>query len=190
MPTSAVWYLALLGAFILERGFELHLSAKNARWAFRKGGHETGQLHYRAMTVLHACFFAACGLELVWRRPHFPGAVGWAALGVTALGQVLRYWSILTLGRRWNTRVIVLPETSPVVAGPYRYIRHPNYLAVCLELAALPAVHGLFFTSLVFSVANALLLRVRIRTEEAALGSHYEVAFAHTPRFVPGARHD
>jgi len=85
--------------------------------------------------------------------------------------QALRWWCIVTLGPRWNTRVIVVPGLAPVVAGPYRVLRHPNYLAVAVEGAALPLVHGCWITAVSFTVANALLLRVRIRVENEALAS-------------------
>ncbi len=100
--------------------------------------------------------------------------------------QALRYWAIATLGWRWNTRIVVVPGTAPVTAGPYRWVRHPNYVAVIAEMIALPLVHGAWLTALVFSVGNALLLRVRIRAEEQALGEPWQHAFAGRPRFVPG----
>ena len=110
---------------------------------------------------------------------------GFVALALALVAQALRYWAITTLGPRWNTRVIVLPEAEPVTGGPYRFIRHPNYVAVVLELAVLPLVHGAWLTALVFTVGNALLLRVRIRVEEEALGAHYAKSFSNTPRMLP-----
>jgi methyltransferase len=93
------------------------------------------------------------------------------------------------LGERWNTRIIVVPGAGPVTTGPYRFIRHPNYVAVVLEMACIPLAHGAWLTALVFSVANALLLTVRIRAEEAALGHPWSLAFADKHRFVPGGPH-
>ncbi|HSK74829.1 MAG TPA: isoprenylcysteine carboxylmethyltransferase family protein, partial [Thermoanaerobaculia bacterium] len=91
---------------------------------------------------------------------------------------------------RWTTRIVVLPGVAPVTGGPYRFLRHPNYLAVILEILALPLVHTAWITALVFSLANALLLRVRIRAEEEGLArlSDYEAAFSGRPRLVPGGR--
>ena len=100
--------------------------------------------------------------------------------------QALRYWAIATLGWRWNTRIVVVPGAAPVTAGPYRWVRHPNYVAVIAEMLALPLVHGAWLTAAVFSLGNALLLRVRIRAEEQALGTSWQQAFAGRPRFVPG----
>ena len=106
-----------------------------------------------------------------------------------ARAQGLRYWAIASLGDRWNTRIIVLPDAAPVTRGPYRFVRHPNYLAVVVEIACLPLIHGAWFTALAFSLGNAALLYVRVRSEEAALGARYATAFAHRPRFVPEVHH-
>lgn len=175
-------FLALLG---LERGLELALSRRNAARAFARGGVEAGRGHYRVMVAFHLAFLAACALEPWLAARPFPGALGFAALAVALGAQALRYWAILTLGWRWNSRIIVVPGMAPVTGGPYRWVRHPNYVAVALELAAVPLVHGAWLSALVFSLGNALLLRVRIRAEERALGELYAAAFAHRPRFLP-----
>jgi methyltransferase len=95
----------------------------------------------------------------------------------------------MTLKERWNTRVIVLPHSEPVRSGPYRYVRHPNYLAVVIELFCVPMMMGAFWTAAIFGVGNAVLLFVRIRVEEQALGATWEQAFFNKGRFFPGARH-
>jgi len=186
MVTSVRLYLALLALVALERGVELVLSARNARLARTRGGVETGHGHYPVMAVFHGAFLAACALEVVLLQRPFPGALGWVALGVVLAAQALRYWAIATLGWRWNTRIVVVPGAAPVTAGPYRFVRHPNYVAVIAEMLALPLVHGAWLTALVFSAGNAWLLRVRIRAEEHALGEPWRDAFAGRPRFVPG----
>jgi methyltransferase len=186
MVTSVQLYLGLLLAVALERGVELVLSARNARLARARGGVETGQGHYPVMAVFHGVFLLACALEVVLLHRPFPGAVGWVALAVVLAAQSLRYWAIATLGWRWNTRIVVVPGAAPVTGGPYRFVRHPNYVAVIAEMVALPLVHGAWLTALVFSLGNVWLLRVRIRAEEHALGAPWEQAFAGRPRFVPG----
>jgi methyltransferase len=179
-------YLAFLVLLAAERLFELRLSHRNARASFARGGVEVGRAHYRVMTALHTAFLLCCALEVVgWRRP-FPGALGVLALLGALASQGLRYWAIATLGARWNTRVIFVPDERPVVAGPYRWVRHPNYVAVIAEIALVPLVHGAWVTAVAFTIANAALLAVRIRTEERALGGSYAVAFAGRPRFIPG----
>ena len=120
---------------------------------------------------------AAAGLlvgalaEAWLRRPDVPSLLAWSMLALVLASQALRWWCIATLGRRWNTRVIVVPGLAPVTAGPYRFLRHPNYVAVVVEGVALPLVHAAWITAVVFTVLNAGLLAVRIRTEDAALNT-------------------
>jgi methyltransferase len=183
----AYWpFLALLLLTAGERVAELLLSRRNARRAFARGGVEVGQRHYRFMVVFHTLFLVACLVEGALRP--FPGTLGFLALAGALAAQALRWWAIGTLGDRWNVRVIVVPDALPVVGGPYRFVRHPNYVAVALELACLPLVHGAWLTALVFTLGNALLMIVRIRVEEQALGRRWADAFAQKPRFVPGGR--
>ena len=183
---SSLWlYTGLIALVGLERLVELRLSKRNAQWAFARGGKEYGLAHYRFMTVFHTAFLIACVVEPWWLARPFPSPWGYGFLFLALAAQGLRYWAITTLGSRWNTRVIVLPEAEPVTGGPYRFIRHPNYVAVVLELMVLPLVHGAWLTAVVFTVINALLLRVRVRVEEEALGPRYASSFANTPRLVP-----
>jgi len=170
VPTSAVAYLGLLALVACQRIAELRLSRGNAGKAFARGGIEHGRGHFPAMAVLHATFLCSCALEVVVLRRPFPGALGWIALAVFLLAQGLRYWAIASLGDRWNVRVIVVPGEPRIVRGPYRFLRHPNYLAVAMEMIALPLVHGAYLTAIVFSTLNAAVLRLRIRVEESALG--------------------
>lgn len=168
---SAWAYTALVGMVALERLAELIVSRRNAVWSFARGGVEHGRGHWPAMVVLHTAFLAACPAE-VWAldRPFVP-AVGWPALGLVVAAQGLRWWCIATLGRQWNTRVIVVPGLARVAAGPYRLLPHPNYVAVVVEGLALPLVHGAWMTAVGFTALNAALLAVRIRAEDAALGA-------------------
>jgi methyltransferase len=191
-PGGASWglaaYLAFLLAVAAERIFELVLSRKNASRLLARGGVELGQTHYRVMKQVHTLFLISCAVEATLLPRHFPEVVGAMAL-LGALGaQALRYWAIRTLGERWSTRVIVLPGVEPVTTGPYRFIKHPNYLAVIAEMVCIPLVYGAWMTAVVFSAANALLLAVRIRTEEQALGATWSQAFEGARRFVPGGR--
>lgn len=181
-------FLGYMGLLVAERLLELVLSKRNAARAFARGGVETGQGHYRVMVVFHTLFLGACVAEVFLLDRPFPGAWGWAALGGAVVAQGLRYWAITTLGDRWNSRIIVVPGATPVTGGPYRFLRHPNYVAVVLELLCVPLIHGAWVTAVVFSVGNAALLFVRIRAEEAALGAAYAREFAHRPRFIPEVR--
>lgn len=185
---SAAPYLAFLALLALERGGELLLSRRNARRAIARGAVEIGAPHFRAMAAVHALFLVSCAVEGSLRP--FPGAAGWVFLAIALAAQALRYWAIGTLGDRWNVRILVIPGAAPVTGGPYRFVRHPNYAAVLLEMLFVPLIHGAWVTAAVFSLANAALLRVRIRAEERALGESWAQAFAQLPRFVPsGSSH-
>jgi methyltransferase len=188
MVTSRWAYVVFVGLLAVERLVELAVSRRNARRAFAEGAVEAGRAHFRVMAAMHAAFLVACPLEVFAFRRAFPGAAGWLCLAGAILAQGLRYWAIFTLGNRWNVRIIVRPGAELVTKGPYRYIRHPNYVAVAMEGVFVPLVHGAWMTAVVFTAANALLLRVRIRAEEAALGARYAAAFRERPRFLPGLR--
>jgi methyltransferase len=189
MVTSAALYLAFLGLLYAERLVELIVSRRNARLAFAAGGTETGRGQYAVMVVVHALFPLACAAEVVALHRPFPGALGLAALALALASQAVRWWAAATLGPRWNTRIIVVPGTRPVTAGPYRHVRHPNYLAVMIEAFSVPLIHGAWVTAVAFVLANAVLLAVRIPVEESALGEEYSRVFAGRPRFTPGGRH-
>lgn len=167
---SLAWYVALVGATALERLAELVVSARNARWSFARGGVESGRGHFPAMVALHTGLLLACVAE-AWLadRPFLPW-LGWPMLVLVLASQGLRWWCIATLGPRWNTRVIVVPGLPLVARGPYRWLRHPNYVAVVVEGFALPLVHSCWVTAVAFTVLNAVLLaRFRIPAEERAL---------------------
>lgn len=186
---SAGLFVALCAAIGLERLVELALSRRHAARAFARGGIEVGRGHLGAMVAMHATFLVAAPLEVVLlRRPLLP-LLAVPSLAVVAMAMALRYWCILTLRERWNTRVIVVPGEEAVVAGPYRWLRHPNYLAVIAEIAALPLVHTAWITSVVWSALNACVLSVRIRVEEEALTRHaaYGARLGAMPRLLPGA---
>ncbi|MEJ1110934.1 MULTISPECIES: isoprenylcysteine carboxyl methyltransferase family protein [unclassified Kribbella] len=163
------WYVVLVVLVGFERVAELVVSLRNAKWSFAQGGVESGRGHYPFMVVLHTALLAGCLVEAL-ERPFIP-LLGWTMLAVLLLSQGLRWWCITVLGRQWNTRVIVVPGLRLVARGPYRWLRHPNYVAVVAEGIALPLVHTAWVTALVFTVLNIPLLAVRIRTEEAALNA-------------------
>jgi methyltransferase len=167
--TSVGWYLLLVAAVACERLAELVVSKRNASWSMSRGGVESGRGHYPFMVVLHTGLLAGCALEVLWADPPFLPWLGWPMLALVVGSQALRWWCISTLGPRWNTRVIVVPGLPLVTGGPYRWFRHPNYVAVVVEGFALPLVHTAWVTALVFTVLNIPLLAVRLRDEERAL---------------------
>ncbi|MGW0936658.1 isoprenylcysteine carboxyl methyltransferase family protein [Streptomyces sp. NPDC002666] len=166
-----IWYTALVLAVAGERLAELAVALRNTRWALARGGTESGRGHYPAMVALHTALLAGCLAEAgLADRPFLP-LLGWTMVAVVVAAQALRWWCIRALGHRWNTRVIVVPGLPLVTGGPYRLLRHPNYVAVAAEGLALPLVHGAWVTAAVFTVLNGALMAVRVRCEEAALAS-------------------
>ncbi|MGW7567931.1 isoprenylcysteine carboxyl methyltransferase family protein [Streptomyces tendae] len=163
------WYALLVLAVAAERLAELVVARRNAAWTLARAGVEHGRGHYPVMVALHTGLLACCLLEpLLADRPFLP-ALGWPMLALALLAQALRWWCIATLGPYWNTRVIVVPGARLIGAGPYRFLRHPNYVAVVVEVAALPLVHSAWLTAAAFTAANAMLLTVRLRCENTAL---------------------
>ncbi len=165
---SLVYFVGLVAAVGLERTAELVVSWRNAAWAFARGGIEYGAGHYPVMVAVHSGLLLAAPLE-VWLLGRAVPSWWWVAALAVAAAQVLRWTCIRTLGRQWNTRVIVVPGLPLVRSGPYRYVSHPNYVAVVVEVAALPLVHGAWVSALVFSALNAALLHTRVRAENRAL---------------------
>jgi methyltransferase len=163
----ALLFLAV-GFIALQRLLELGLARRNERWVRSRGAVERGSGHYPVIVAVHVSWLAAVLVEGWWRGPEL-SALWPLWLGLFLAAQALRYWSIASLGRMWNTRILVIPGARPVRKGPYRYFPHPNYVAVVIELFTVPAIFGAWVTAVLFSVLNALVLVVRIRTEERAL---------------------
>jgi methyltransferase len=166
---SRVAYAVFVGLVAVERLVELGLSRRHAAWSMAQGGVEHGRGHYPVMVVLHVALLAGCLLEpWVAGRPFLPW-LGGPALAVVAACQLMRWWCVASLGSHWNTRVITVPGMRLVAVGPYRWLRHPNYAAVVAEGIALPLVHTAWVTAAAFTLVNLLLLRERVRVEDAAL---------------------
>ncbi|MEO8275167.1 MAG: isoprenylcysteine carboxylmethyltransferase family protein [Thermoanaerobaculia bacterium] len=182
------FFLLLVALVTIERVFEMALSLRNARRARALGAVEgESRGFYLLMVVAHVVFLAAGPIEvLLFERPFIP-PIAIVATWIVVLTMALRYWAIVTLGDRWNTRVLVVPGAAAVASGPYRFVRHPNYVAVVLEVAALPLVHCAWLTALLATVANALLLVARIRHEERALEAtgNYRERLAGRARLLP-----
>jgi len=156
--------VVILSLVTLERLFELWLSKRNTWRLLAEGAREYGAAHYPQIVAVHALWLAS----LWWLAPGRPVDGFW--LGMYVLLELARIWVLATLGRRWTTRIIVLPGAPLVARGPYRLVKHPNYLVVVGEIAVLPLVFGLWPIALVFSLLNAAVLAIRIREENRALG--------------------
>ncbi|MBZ5494919.1 MAG: hypothetical protein LAP85_00830 [Acidobacteriia bacterium] len=177
-------FTALLSLLILQRILELVLAERNLRWIVARGGKEWGRRGYPVIVAVHTLFYISLALEWHYRSRGWNSA--WPLwLGLLLSAQLLRLWAIRTLGRYWNTRVIAVPGMQPVAEGPYRFIRHPNYVAVITEMLTIPVLCGAYFTAAVFSLANALVLAQRIPEEERALEQASGAPLRYLPRFFP-----
>ena len=155
----------LLLAFVtLERIAELFIARANTQALMARGAREVAPGHYFMIVALHSAWLATLWIY----GPAQPVNPAW--LTVFGILQVLRFWTLATLGRRWTTRIIVIPGETLVRNGPYRFLAHPNYLVVIGEIAVLPLCFGLVWTALTFSLLNLAVLSIRIRAESAALG--------------------
>jgi methyltransferase len=157
--------IVVLGLVTAQRLGELVLANRNTRALRARGAVEIGAGHYPLIVALHAAWLAGLW-ALAWNRP-----VNLAWLCLFIILQLLRVWVIASLGRRWTTRIIILPGETLVRRGPYRFVSHPNYMVVAGEMAVLPLVFGLGAYALAFSLLNAAVLFVRIRAENRALAS-------------------
>jgi methyltransferase len=163
------WFIVLILAVGIERLAELVVSRRNAAWSLARGGFEVAAGQFPIMVVLHVGLLLGSVLEVLLRRPAFVPALGFPMLALVLAANGLRWWCIAVLGHQWSTRVIVVPGMGRVTRGPYRLLRHPNYVAVVVEGFALPLVHSAWITATLFTVANAALLVARIRAEDQAL---------------------
>jgi methyltransferase len=156
--------LIILVLVTLQRLGELWLSNRNTRRLLAQGAREHGRSHYPLIVAVHTTWLAT----LWWLAPMRSIDGFWLAIFVML--ELARIWVLASLGERWTTRIIVLPDVPLVRRGPYRFVNHPNYLVVIGEIAVLPLVFGLWQVALVFTVLNAAVLWARIREENRALG--------------------
>ena len=157
--------VAILALVTLQRFAELPWANANTRRLRAAGGREASPGHYPLIVVIHAAWLAS----LWWLAPGRPVNLPFLALFV--LIEFGRFWVLATLGRRWTTRIIVVPGETLVRSGPYRFLNHPNYVVVAAEIALLPLVFGLWEVALAFTILNAIVLAIRIRAEARALES-------------------
>lgn len=154
-----------------ERILELIISQRNLRWSFNQGGIEFGRSHYKYMVVIHVGLLGGCLVEVWMTRPEFYPLLSWTMFALAMGSQALRWWCILTLGKRWNTLVVIIPGLPVITNGPYRWLKHPNYLAVVIEGVALPMVGFAWRTAIIFTFLNIFVLAARLRVENKALAT-------------------
>ena len=159
--------IAILG---IQRLIELLIARRNERIVKSNGAREYDQKGYKLIVLMHIAFF----ISLISEYVSFGKTLNhyWIPLVILfLLAQALRYWAITSLGYYWNTKILVTPNTSPISRGPYKYIRHPNYLAVIVEIAVIPLIFSCYLTSIIFTILNLIVLRRRIQIEEHALST-------------------
>lgn len=180
------WFLLFWGFLMIQRLTEVRIAKSNEQKLRRKGAVEAGKEHYKWMVLLHASFFVVFFLEVALMDARPPS---WRMIPfiLFLIAQVIRVWVISSLGVYWNTKILLLPGANVIAKGPYRFMRHPNYTVVSLELFVIPLIFGAFFTAALFTILNILMLRVRIPAEEKALMelTDYEKSHGQKQRFFP-----
>ncbi len=155
-------FFTLIFFVIILRVAELFHSRRNEKWLRANSAVEYGQKHYLFIVLLHTLFIASMIAEyLVWG-----GRVNYYLLGIFIVLIVFKIWTLASLGKYWNTKIFRVPGVTLVKKGPYKYFRHPNYFIVICEIAIIPSIFHLYYTALVFTILNILMLSVRIREEE------------------------
>jgi methyltransferase len=180
------WFIFFWSFLILQRLGEVRIASSNEKKLRSKGAVEAGQGHYKWMVLMHASFFVVLFIEVLVLGANPPS---WWLIPFVLflLAQVIRVWAISSLGMYWNTKILLLPGATVVAKGPYRFIRHPNYTVVTVELFVIPLIFGAFYTAILFTLLNILMLRVRIPAEEKALMelTDYEKSHGQKHRFFP-----
>lgn len=171
---AMTFFLFFMIFVICQRLVELQIAKKNESWMKARGGIEVANNHYKWFLVLHTSFFIILALEVYVQSFQHTLTINWIFLVLFMLTQVGRVWCILSLGKFWNTKIIVLPNVVLLKKGPYRWLKHPNYLIVMIELFIIPIMFHAYFSAIIFSTFNILLLMIRIPAEEAALEGFIE----------------
>lgn len=165
-----IYFYLIITFIICQRLVELYIARKNEKWMLARGGIEVGNEHYKLFILLHVTFF----IILIYEVHNIVTAQSVAFniyfFFLFVIAQIMRVWCIVSLGKFWNTKIIVLPKVVKIKKGPYKYMKHPNYLIVFVELFTIPAMFGAYITAILFPILHLLLLTIRIPAEDRALG--------------------
>lgn len=175
------FFLIIISIVIIQRIVELAVAKRNERWMRSQGAFEAGAEHYPVMVMMHVAFFVSLIMEVtLLDRPL--SSIWYILLLIFLMAQVMRIWCLTSLGKYWNTKILVVPGSDVIRQGPYKWLRHPNYVIVSIEILVLPLLFGAYFTAFVYSLLNIWMLSVRIPTEEKALrnATNYEEKFSLT----------
>jgi methyltransferase len=187
LPPSVTAYLLVVGAVAMLRFAELAISARHRRVLAAGGATAVYEPHFRWMALLHTAILVGAAGEVVGLRRPFIPALAVPALALLIAATWTRWWVIQTLGRHWNVGVMDSTRQGVVDTGPYRWVRHPNYTAVFIELLALPLVHTAWITAIAGTVAHVAVLRARVAVEDRVLLANveYQARMGRKPRFLP-----
>lgn len=171
-------FLIVIMLVLIQRVTELFIAKRNEKKLRAQGAYEVGAAHYPYMLALHCGFFISLITEVLWLGTS-PSRYILVLGGFFVVVQMLRVWCLASLGSFWNTKIIILPSAQVVKKGPYQFLRHPNYMIVCLEIVLLPLMFSAYITAVIFTLLNVAMLRVRIPVEERALieATNYEEKF-------------
>lgn len=163
-------FILLVAAVIFQRLYELRISKRNTALLISEGGIELGAKHYKYIVMLHVLFILSMIAEYAYRSTTGNlNQISYLFLVLFVVLQAARFWVLNTLGKYWSTRIVRVPGTALIVSGPYRFVRHPNYIIVALEIFCIPMIFGLIYTAVAFTLLNAAMLAVRIREENRAI---------------------
>jgi len=188
MDVSVIAYLALLLAVAALRIVELRISKTHQKQIVADGGSKVTDPKFVWMVALHTAVLIGAAVEVVFLRRPFLPVLAAISFAVFVFANVVRWWVIRTLGEHWNVQIMDSTKLGVITTGPFRYVRHPNYAAVFVEMLFLPLIHTAWITALATSAAYSIALAMRIRTEETVLMANpeYRAAMGHKPRFLPG----
>lgn len=171
-------FIVVVLIVVAQRLIELVVARRNEKWMIQQGGYEVGRSHYPMMIMLHSSFFIFLILEVLLMNRDLSRFFVFL-LVLFLLTQAGRLWCLLSLGKLWNTKIMIIPGINVVKKGPYRFLKHPNYVIVGIELIILPLLFNAYFTAIIFTLLNLWMLSVRIPIEEKALkeATNYSTQF-------------
>jgi len=163
-----MYFIIFILFFILQRLSELYIARKNEKWLLEQGAIEYGQSHYPFIVALHTLFIVSIIVEYLLRGSP---PISWIFLALFIVVLLFKFWALSSLGKYWNTKIYRIPGVYPIKKSPYKFLKHPNYMEVVCEIAIIPLVFHLYYTAIVFTILNAAMLTVRIKTENRVWAS-------------------
>jgi len=188
MPLSVILFVVLLLAVAAMRIFELRISKRHQQDMAARGACKVKDPNFRWMAMFHTLVLITAAVEVVFLRRPFIPVLAFPMIALFILANMVRWWVIRTLGQHWNVQVMDSTKLGVITSGPFRYVRHPNYAAVFVEMIALPLIHTAWITALAGAIAHVVVLALRLSTEERVLFADpdYAAAMSCKPRFIPG----